>query len=198
MLTLPGMSSFSRFFRWLACAVLAAGTCAAQSAPEGADAPASLEEKSVPPAAMPVAGDESAAVVEPSEAVEPSAALAPSGDPDWLGKGSAGEERKTAPSTRGAALRSMGTLFVFVVALWVLQQWLRRRMATGAAGAPASSLEIRARLRLGVRQEVVVVRWGEDELVLGIGPTFIQRLHVRPGVAPVAEEAGSEEVGHAV
>ena len=75
---------------------------------------------------------------------------------------------------------------LLIGALLAINHWMRRRFAAGLPLAEAS-LKVRARLRLGVRQEVVVVEWAGDQLVLGVGPAFIQPLHVRRGI-PVANE----------
>jgi len=94
-----------------------------------------------------------------------------------------------------ATFRSLGALVLLIGALLAVNHWLRRRFVAGQPLAEAS-LKVRARLRLGVRQEVVVVEWGGDQLVLGVGPTFIQPLHIRRGCPAVNEEVRVEEVRH--
>ncbi len=89
----------------------------------------------------------------------------------------------------------MGALLLLIGALAGMNHWLRRRFP-GGAPAVGSGLKVRARLRLGVRQEVVVVEWGGDQLVLGIGSTFIQPLHIRRGGAGDAVETVVEGSGH--
>ena len=92
----------------------------------------------------------------------------------------------------------MGALLLLIGALAGANFWLRRR---GFAGQPlnGTGLRVRARLKLGVRQEVVVVEWGADQLVLGVGPSFIQPLYTRRGGASLdsdKDEISVEGTGH--
>ena len=114
------------------------------------------------------------------------------GEPAWISKTSGIEGADKGPSYRSSAMRSMLTLVLFIAALWGAQTWLRRRMASAAVPVGAE-LRVRARVKLGVRQELVVVEWGNEEMVLGVGATFIQPLHVRGLVRPSADDVEKGE-----
>ena len=94
-----------------------------------------------------------------------------------------------------ATMRSMGSLILLIGALLAVNYWFRRRFA---AEQPVSgaTLKVKARLRLGVRQEVVVVEWEGDQLVLGVGPSFIQPLYNRRGTPGEPELGIVEGAGH--
>ena len=117
-------------------------------------------------------------------------ASASSNGPAWLSRGNA-----PVPAAPGnyqrATFRSMGALLLLIGALAGVNYWLRRRGFAGQP-VPGSGLHVRARLKLGVRQEVVVVEWGGDQLVLGVGPSFIQPLYTRRGGA--ASDLEKEEI----
>ena len=84
---------------------------------------------------------------------------------------------------------------LLIGALLAINHWMRRRLVAGQPLA-GSSLKVHARMRLGVRQEVVVVEWAGDQLVLGVGPTFIQPLHIRRGLPAANEEIRVEGASH--
>ncbi len=123
--------------------------------------------------------------------------LASSNGPAWLSHANA-PISSTSGNYQQATFRSMGALLLLIGALAGVNVWLRRR---GFAGQPTTGagLRVRARLKLGVRQEVVVVEWGGDQLVLGVGPSYIQPLYTRRGGAPLdleKEEIRVEGTGH--
>lgn len=115
-------------------------------------------------------------------------------EPAWISR-NADAGGGSAGTYRGSALRSMGVLLLLIGSLLAVHYWFRRRMATEQAWT-GSNLKVRARLRLGVRQEVVVVDWGEDQLILGVGPTFIRPLHIRQGTAVAGERHQEEPEPH--
>ena len=123
---------------------------------------------------------------------------ASSNGPAWLSHATA-PVSSTSGNYKHATFRSMGALLLLIGALAGVNYWLRRK---GFPGQPVSGagLRVRARLKLGVRQEVVVVEWGGDQLVLGVGPSFIQPLYTRRGGAPSdleKDELIVEGTGHA-
>ncbi len=123
--------------------------------------------------------------------------LASTNGPAWLSHANA-PVSSTAGNYQRATFRSMGALLLLIGALAGVNYWLRRR---GFARPPinGADLRVRARLKLGVRQEVVVVEWGGDQLVLGVGPSFIQPLYTRRGGTSVdldKEEIRVEGTGH--
>ena len=88
--------------------------------------------------------------------------------PEWLSR--TDHPGASSPSHyRSATLRSLGALLLLIGALAAVNRWLRHRPIAGQPMTEAS-LRVQARLRLGVRQEVVVVEWGGDQMVLGVGP----------------------------
>lgn len=120
-------------------------------------------------------------------------------EPEWLSKtGGGGQPAKTA-SYRRSTLRSIGSLLLLIGLMLGANHWLRRRMAVQRASGNVQGPKLKARLRVGMRQEVVVVEWEGEELVLGVGPTFIQRLHVRKATgsepAALAEMEGAVHAG---
>ncbi len=106
------------------------------------------------------------------------------GEPAWMSR-VGGPEAVASRHYGRAAFRSMGALLLMIGALMGVNYWLKRRAPAGKPEA-GECLRVRSRLRLGVRQELLVVDWEGDQIVLGIGPSFIQTLHVRRGVAEPA------------
>lgn len=107
-------------------------------------------------------------------------------EPAWISQ-SGGADAVAAKHYGHAAFRSMGALLLMIGVLMGVHYWLKRRVP---AGCPEGGLRlnVKARLRLGVRQELMVVEWEGDQIVLGVGPSFIQALHVRRGAVDRAQE----------
>lgn len=120
-------------------------------------------------------------------AVEPEAVATSSNEPAWLSHAE-NSEATSAGQYQRATFRSMGVLLLLIGAMLAINYGLRRRFVARQPLA-GSSLKVHARLRLGVRQEVVVVEWGGDQMVLGVGPSFIQPLHIRRGCPAPTEES---------
>lgn len=101
------------------------------------------------------------------------------GEPAWLAR-SPGESPagRADPDYRKATWRSMGVLVLLVGLLVGAQYVIRRRAPVWAR--PTASLRVVGRLRLGFRQELVLVEWAGEQLALGVGSSFIRCLHVRP------------------
>ncbi len=131
------------------------------------------------------------AVVESEPEPEPPAR----GEPTWLSRSNK-EEAAPPGDYRHAALRSIAALLLIIGALMVTHHWLRRRFATEQPAA-GSRLKVLSRLRLGARQELVVIEWEGDQMVLGMGPSFIQALHTRRESKPKqANTHPLEETGY--
>ena len=127
-------------------------------------------------------------------AAEPESAAPARDEPAWMAQ-AANSTAASSGHYQRATFRSLGALLLLIGALLAVNHWLRRRFVAGQPLTEAS-LKVSARLRLGVRQEVVVVEWGGDQLVLGVGPTFIQPLHIRRGNPADDEEVRVAEADH--
>jgi len=114
---------------------------------------------------------------ETAEAEEPP--VLDGGEPAWLARppGEFPADRED-PDYRKATWRSMGILILLVGALVGTRHLFSRRAPVWAR--PATSLRVVGRLRLGLRQELVLVEWEGEQLALGVGSSFIRCLHVRP------------------
>ena len=117
-------------------------------------------------------------------------------EPEWLAKTQGGGQAAETVSHRRSAMRSIGSLLLMIGLMLGANYWLRRRMTVQRTAGGGQTLKVKARLRVGMRQEVVVVEWEGEEIVLGVGPTFIQPLHARKGNGSVAA-AQAEEAVHA-
>ena len=115
-------------------------------------------------------------------------------EPAWISRAEQPGSTSSSHYPR-AMFRSLGSLVLLIGALLAVNRWMRRRFAAGQPLA-GSGLKVMARLRLGMRQEVVVVEWGGDQLVLGVGPSFIQPLHTRRGGQAEGGVRVQEEVVH--
>lgn len=109
--------------------------------------------------------------------------------PAWVSQTS-GNGPADAPARPGAygTLRSMAALLVVLGGLFGVHVFLRRRVARWAS-PETLSLRVVSRKRLGVRQELVVVEWEGQRLLLGAGPGFVTRLSrmASPSSPPEAE-----------
>jgi flagellar biogenesis protein FliO len=94
----------------------------------------------------------------------------------WMSQAS-GTGTVDAPARTGTygTLRSMAALLVVLGGLFGVHVFLRRRVVHWTSPA-TNSLRVVARKRFGVRQELVVVEWEGQRLLLGAGPGFITRL----------------------
>jgi len=92
------------------------------------------------------------------------------------------------PVAAGPELAAMTVRVVLslgaVIALVVLAAWLMRRLQTGVGSAPRRLRVIESH-SLGVKERMVLVAVGEQQLLLGIAPGSVCTLHVLS--APVAE-----------
>jgi len=75
-----------------------------------------------------------------------------------------------------------GTLRVTVAMILVLgavlgAAWLMRRMRS-MTGSSAGALEVLAQVSLGTRERAVLVRVGEQQLLIGVAPGNVRTLHV--------------------
>jgi flagellar biogenesis protein FliO len=113
----------------------------------------------------------------------------------WLGSGN-GEERPSS-DYRGSALRSMGAMLLIIGVLLGFHYWFRRRLNLRGPLAGGADVKIVSRMRLNPRQELVIVEWEGEQLMLGVGATFIHRLHRRGDDGLEADEL-LEGAGHAL
>jgi len=85
------------------------------------------------------------------------------------------------PSIAGALLA-----LLLVLGLILGLAWLLRRMP-GSGFRPADGLKVVASLHLGPKERAVVVEVGGQQLLLGVTPAGITRLHELPQPLPPAE-----------
>lgn len=89
-------------------------------------------------------------------------------------------------------LSLLGGLFLFVLVLvlaWYCSRWLGGRFGFSAAGGTVRVLE---RVMVGPDRSLLVVRAGEDVLLLGVTPQHIERLcDLDPDLYPEEEEPGA-------
>lgn len=86
----------------------------------------------------------------------------------------------SAPLARGADPASLGEValaLALVVAAIVILAWVLRRVQRGIAAAGSSRLRVVASLALGPRERLVVVDAAGTQLLLGVTPAGISRLH---------------------
>jgi flagellar protein FliO/FliZ len=74
---------------------------------------------------------------------------------------------------------SLGAVLAVVAAL----AWLARRLR-GAAAQRGSLIEIVSALPLGTREKVLLLRVGEEQVLVGISPAGMRALHVIKAAAP--------------
>lgn len=96
--------------------------------------------------------------------------------PDWMKVARSGETGKRPVKGGHSAWRSTGALLVVLGGLMAAQVYLRRRAARPTVTGE-TRLNIVSRLRVGARQELIVVDWEGDRFILGVGPSFIQPVH---------------------
>lgn len=118
-------------------------------------------------------------------------------DPEWINRGKSeaeGEDQSDeAVDLGGSAWRSIGALLFIVGALVIVQIMLKRR-AAGHGFSDSQELKTVSRLRIGPRQELVIVEWEGEQLMLGVSQSAIQPLHRHP--CDSAEQASFEEKLH--
>ncbi len=109
--------------------------------------------------------------------------------PAWVSQSSGGSADTLARPGRYGAFRSMAALLVVLGGLFGVHVLLRRRGALWTS-PDLLSLRVVARKRFGARQELIVVEWEGQRLLLGAGPGFITRLS---RMASATKPQGAEE-----
>ncbi|MFT3758710.1 flagellar biosynthetic protein FliO [Thauera sp.] len=79
------------------------------------------------------------------------------------------------PELAGSLVQMLGGLAV-VIALLLASLWLIRRLAA-PRGSAAAAIEVLGAAAVGPRERVVLVRLGQQLLVLGVAPGSVTRLH---------------------
>jgi flagellar protein FliO/FliZ len=96
-----------------------------------------------------------------------------------------GEGLGLAPLVQVAAALALVVLVIFAIA------WLLRRLQGGGA-AGVGQMKLVAGLALGPRERVLLVEVGGTQLLLGVTPTQITRLHEFPEPVVKATPAGGD------
>ncbi|HZF98460.1 MAG TPA: flagellar biosynthetic protein FliO [Pseudoxanthomonas sp.] len=90
-----------------------------------------------------------------------------------------------APNTPGIGGAVVG--LVLVLGLIFALAWVLKRMPGAGVGLRQSEqLKVVGMLAVGARERVVVVQVGAEQLLLGVGPGGISRLHLLPEPLAVA------------
>lgn len=95
-------------------------------------------------------------------------------EPTWL-RNQRQPSESTGEQPAYHPLRSLIALVLIVSGLFAVQYFLRRRMSTSTP-QNGSKLRILSRHKIGLRQELLVVAWKNEEILIGVGPTPITRL----------------------
>lgn len=93
------------------------------------------------------------------------------------------------------AWRSLSALLVVVAALLLAGRYLRGKANTWGVRS-SERLRVLARLRIGFRQELVVVEWEDRRMMLGVGPAFVRCLDKRCAGSPEVEGEEHSEAPH--
>ncbi|HAS83242.1 MAG TPA: hypothetical protein DCS43_11370 [Verrucomicrobia bacterium] len=100
-------------------------------------------------------------------------------DPAWLTSPSADSPLAPSPQIGRPVWALVSVLGLLCGAHFLL----RRRVSAWVCPAP-DRLKIITRQRLGARQELLVVEWEGERLLLGVGPAFINPIHRKPASEP--------------
>lgn len=96
------------------------------------------------------------------------------------------------PAAAGPELAAMTVRVVLslgaVIAVVVLAAWFMRRLQTGIGSAPRR-LRVLESHSLGVKERLVLVAVGEQQILLGIAPGSVRALHVLATPLPEPEAA---------
>ncbi len=105
---------------------------------------------------------------------------------------------QTTPAAGSAPTELAGSLFqmlaglAVVIALLLGCLWLIRRLAA-PRGSAAAAIEVLGAAAVGPRERVVLVRLGEQVLVLGVAPGSVTRLHeMKAEDLPLAARHGAQ------
>jgi flagellar protein FliO/FliZ len=69
---------------------------------------------------------------------------------------------------------------VIVLGLFFLLAWLMKKLSGGTV-AGSGKMQILGGLSLGMREKIVLLKVGDQQLVLGVSPGRIEKLHVLQG-----------------
>lgn len=99
----------------------------------------------------------------------------------WASRSTSTEN--SSPFSWGAMLQLFAALvFVLIVFFGVI--WVLKRFQPGLASAQTGSLRVLASLPLGVRERLLLVQVGEQQLLLGVTPSGISLLHTLETMLP--------------
>jgi flagellar protein FliO/FliZ len=93
-----------------------------------------------------------------------------------------------APAVSGAdTLLQVTLVLALMLALLFAVVWWLRRVRT-PRGDGGTALEVLANVPLGVKERAVLLRFGPNQLLVGVTPSSINTLHVLPLDAPPSGE----------
>ncbi|PKM01670.1 MAG: flagellar biosynthetic protein FliO [Gammaproteobacteria bacterium HGW-Gammaproteobacteria-6] len=99
----------------------------------------------------------------------------------------AAEPASAGPELAAMAMRVVLSL-VAVIAVVMLAAWMMRRLQSGISSAPRR-LRVLESHSLGVKERMVLVAVGEQQILLGIAPGHVHTLHVLSTPLPELEVA---------
>nr|WP_286206654.1 flagellar biosynthetic protein FliO [Thauera linaloolentis] len=112
------------------------------------------------------------------------------GAADALAQAAAAPSGNAAPAELAGSLFQMLSGLAVVIALLLACLWLIRRLA--APRGSAAAIKVLGAAAVGPRERVVLVRLGEQVLVLGVAPGSVTKLHeMRPEDLPPATGGGA-------
>jgi len=83
---------------------------------------------------------------------------------------------------------------VIVLGLFFLLTWLMKKLSGGSV-AGSGQMQIIGGLSLGVREKIVLLKVGNQQLVLGVSPGRIEKLHVLQGEDCLETQANTNSSG---
>lgn len=99
------------------------------------------------------------------------------------------------PLSAGNALTVFSSLILVLVIMLALA-WLLRRMQLTRSGG-SGSIQMLSQLPLGTREKVVLLRVGEENVLVGCSPAGVNRVHSWTGAAPEADAGVAAQPGFA-
>lgn len=103
--------------------------------------------------------------------------------------GIAADSVSPTPAVGDVAISLGGIILLILIMAW----GLRRLRMPGTPGG-ASGIKIISALPVGARERIVLLKVGEQQLLVGMGPGHMQTLHVLD--EPLPEESGAQAVSN--
>jgi flagellar protein FliO/FliZ len=96
----------------------------------------------------------------------------------------------------GAFMLQFALGFIVVIGAILLLAWMMKRVQ-GFQGGAQGRLRILGGISLGTRERAVLIQVGDEQVLLGVAPGRVSRLHVLAEPLPVDSPRGGEAAGFA-